>query len=906
MSRSSINLLNPTEQDRVRMDLWERTRKDPTKKITAFTHLYDPNYTVRYPLGNSHTKSGLDTEKEKNEFYSRSLDVKSLNIKQPLIDILNLPQSERPSTLEECLRFFYPLSGEKFIGTDVGAYHTEYIMDPRNIDRVCLANQPSNCWNEFIGPADISTTTMPAELGDLSMFYGWFLIYRMLLCPRTFIKLRSDLNIEKFFLESEDLNKRIILPQDIMKIKQNQAQIQQGYLSNLRDTTQVAQQITSAVLQNPEILDLAASGNLQMQDVLANVQNSEAFKDLMTRGLSYVSRKLQDQFGIPQAATNAISTYMLQGKVPEITVNSIMERAKDIQDDISTSAKSKLKDFVIMNVSKASREQLGFEVDFSAFRGLEDELLNFELNPTQDKLNKLLQKTRDQNLKVYLTNRLNNLKPLSNTNEKQLMQKAANGIIQQTQNTALKLNGLPLLLVGVGTSMAFNAIKGYLDAKIAEIVQFQKDLEAYYSASQITINPLLMEEGYTFGFETFAHLGLKSLPFGLTSSEQDWEGKPFCSPVQGLQVAQYWDCIFTIYNSIFNKFNSQNHTNLKSLLNTNSIKESEAKTLTFTDIYNQKGAGRYGCVTFKIFVENALRSTRTILDNLPKFTSFTKAFGFCPTFLIKGTYSDAELRNIWSASPSATLPDILVSGSPENGGWVYTSSRKNGWFVPEMTTTYSHPTSKDDTPVSASPWGKWKTNDIQNIKRPDLDSGSNSNGSFRRTINSQRRFEADENDYGFYGNRTSISFDVTNDVPIFNAQWNAMLAVLFCYPEALDTLANNGYTWAVELKKTASKPLPSILPNLPSIFKNLSFAEGTSKSEIDDEELVSKPSNSVANVALASTVTLSALGLATFVYHKKNPKALKSLNKNQKIGVGVIASTLVVGSGAITYLLSKK
>ena len=136
-----------------------------------------------------------------------------------------------------------------------------------------------------------------------------------------------------------------------------------------------------------------------------------------------------------------------------------------------------------------------------------------------------------------------------------------------------------------------------------------------------------------------------------------------------------------------------------------------------------------------------------------------------------------------------------------------------------------------------------------------------------------------------------------------------MLAVLFCYPEALDTLANNGYPWAIGLKKTVPKLPPNLFTFNPRMFDLIvgnKFAQGTSKSEIDDEELVSKPSDSVANVALTSTITASALGLATFVYHKKNPKALKSLSKGQKIGVGVLASTLVVGSGAITYLLSKK
>ena len=62
------------------------------------------------------------------------------------------------------------------------------------------------------------------------------------------------------------------------------------------------------------------------------------------------------------------------------------------------------------------------------------------------------------------------------------------------------------------------------------------------------------------------------------------------------------------------------------------------------------------------------------------------------------------------------------------------------------------------------------------------------------TKNSQRRL-SDEVPFGHYGS-TSIGFDVAYGIPIFNAQWSALVSVLSVYPKAVDKMKSSGYQWA--------------------------------------------------------------------------------------------------------------
>jgi hypothetical protein len=614
--------------------------------------------------------------------------------------------------------------------------------------------------------------------------------------------------------------------------------------------------------------------------------------------MAYISNKLYEEIGMPKSASNAIAVLALQGRIPEITIDSIITRAKDIGDQASQAAASKLKDFALLNVKENSKKTLGVEIDFSKYGALQDSLLNFELNPTDQKLQTLLPKVTDSSLKSYLISRNQSAKKLLDIQEEMLFKKAADAISKSTadRNTqTLKLNGLPLLLVGAGVNLTFQAIDGHLAAKQAKIDNFIKRRDAYFTAHLHTINSSIGEEGFTFGFEDFSHIGVKD------QETENWFAKPFCSPVQGLEIGAYWACIFEIYDNIMNAFNNNNHKGLKSLLASmrSQFKKDSTTFQTYTDLYNKKGKVKWTCDgLFKIFIENAVRSTEIILDNLPKYTTFTQNFGFHPTFLIKGTHSDLELSRVWTTASNASRPDILVSGSPDNGGWIYTSSLKNEFTFPEQTRQWSWIRTRDDAPHSAkNPF--WKTNDLQALKRPDLDSGSNSDSTFRKTINSQRRFNASENTDGFYGNRTALSFDVTQEIPIFNAQWSAMAAVLLCYPEALDTLANNGYAWAQKLKTE----IPLEAPN----FRDLSlFAQAPSTPIKDETSLESPSSSTLANALIVSTTTAAVLSLGTYTYHKKQPTKLRSLSTKQRVGLGLAATTLVIGSGIATHFITKR
>ena len=88
---------------------------------------------------------------------------------ESFVNLLKLPLHKRPKTIRECIQFFYPMSGpippdkelSPFISTSIAAY-APIDADPK---------KPNN---------------IPLQLGDVSMMYGWYLVYRLLLCPNEF------------------------------------------------------------------------------------------------------------------------------------------------------------------------------------------------------------------------------------------------------------------------------------------------------------------------------------------------------------------------------------------------------------------------------------------------------------------------------------------------------------------------------------------------------------------------------------------------------------------------------------------------------------------------------------------------------------------------------------------------
>lgn len=901
MTRSSINLLTPTDADRAKIDLWERTRTDPTKKIEAYTNKFDPLYQTR-----GLDPNGLNTEKTKKEFYER-VDIRNLNMRQPFLDLLVLPKEDRPSTFDECLKLFYPLSSDRFIGTNVGAYHMEFAKRNQTTTLQTSIFGHTQTRTEQVTSPELTNTTIPEELGDMSMFYGWFLVYRLLLCPKTFRRAFNQRRVSEIFIADPNTSTREIRSAELVSAGAQNLDASREYLSNLRSTANLAKKITSAILENAELLEQGTEAlkGLEAGDLLRSVQDTEVFKDLMIRGMSYLSEKLAKTYGIPKSATNAIASYSLQGKVSE---NAIRDLFSAGDDKISQEALRSVKDFTQMNLEDIAKSE-GLSLDLDEFPFLKDDILKFEMNPTANKLNALLPSIKDTKLRSFLEKRVAATKKLRDIDQTVLFKRAADALSRKNPQT---LNGLPLLLVGVGVNLTFNAVDSYLQNKIRQTNAIEKNIVEYFKATSFSIDPTLGEEGFTFGFDDFSHTGVKDIPRSTIGNDQDWvvNGAPYCSPVQGADIAKYWECIFEIYTNIINQFRNQSDRNLKRILADLSTKYSPSpsrQNVTYSELFEEKGKVRWTCETYKIFVENAVRSTQTILEYLPRHTAFTHYFGFQPTFLIRGSESDVERRKVWGTAQTSSVPDILVSGSADNGGWLFTTSRKNGYFSPGAQYTWASPRNLKDDRKNASPHSGWTIADVQNYKRPDLDGGSNADGSFRKTINSQRRLDASENAFGFYGNRTSLSFDVTNKIPIFNAQWNAMISVLLCYPEALNTLANNGYDWASTLKpKVPNSKVPNV-SNKSKVPKaaDQTFAGGVAVEVDDDEEAMPKKSTLSATI-FATTTTAAALGAATYVYHKKNPRKLSSLTQTQKIGLGAAATTLVASVGIATHFLLKK
>ena len=301
----------------------------------------------------------------------------------------------------------------------------------------------------------------------------------------------------------------------------------------------------------------------------------------------------------------------------------------------------------------------------------------------------------------------------------------------------------------------------------------------------------------------------------------------------------------------------------------------EEGTLNRKPLFTQS----WTCKTFNFFFKYCVESTKIVLNDIMSFSPFTQAYGFEPAFL-DSLGTDYERQELEGYVRNAVLGII---GSPSSkAGWEYTTAKKGGYFQPGVSHIWARKTSHDDARWSVGHHKRWKTSDLQSLE------GSDSRGRFKHTINSQRRLN-DDVPFGHYG-YTSLAFDVAYGIPIFNAQWPALVSVLMCYPDALKKCADSGYTWARRVEAEYEKNRPKLissgvedqvqrflqrrtttLPFIPVILSQ-DDERRTTQLTFGNADQNSAASESSGSTYAALAVSALAIVGASLYYYKKKSK----------------------------------
>lgn len=869
---------------------------------------------------------------------------------EPYVDFAILGSSHRPSTFEQCVSFFYPLTlGEDAIpsqsplrstspvsydimyeelGTSEVVHKNEW---KRKIHRPVSKLFDSRMYGQIFYPNTHPThhgSTVPLDLGEATMMYAWFTIYKLLLCPRLYAGIQLP-KPENLFADSTD--KTIRYGRNEIRATENLTNEVRKAFAHYRKVLAKSVSVAQNVAENPDFSFESVVDKLESEmDNLAEYA--------LKKGMTYFSKMMRETLGISSKSANlmiGIATGEIaspkQLESPDIDFTAISTEVVNKLNSIAENAGVKLN-----RLSSDDKNFLKSAILFGDKLDSHDSAIirRPTTNLVVKSWGKLLKNTNVQNLSPE-TKKLYNQIIQEQKLYKDRMKTYAFSDLKRNL-TSLRARSNPAMTVALqATGAAFNSYMGFREK---ELINSIKRLSNYYTTRQSRLRLDLGEDGVEFILDTDANLdGVKAgqtLGTKTGFSDREWELKPYCGPVNGKFFKAYVMEAYRQMEPIIAKVKT--HFNVTDTMEgfdlIGELKRESGNSLTVPEFINQSQKSQFlnitnHCRTFDIFEQSKvpIKSTRWVLWDLPSFSPFTQAFGWEPTFLTKDpTLTSANgIREISGAMdiPSSVHTwrnkDIGIFGSAYNKGKTFMDVANGGYFSPGRGKTYSRVTNYTTNRWNTGPHGYWKTSSLQTSKnhRNQAGFGSDNKGRHRKTVNSQRKLSSalPNGTAGF----TDLNFDVATGVPIFNAQWVAATSVIFCYAEALKNLADMGYGWAAKLYREKPKmaqmddaTFEALKAFLPGSSKNFSALSKSIQSGKKPLTFMPKPLFSAALMAKnrGGAKTASDDENTPFVFKPKKVED-KSLTDEQdvnKLAIQLGVSTISVGMLAILALKLRK
>lgn len=495
------------------------------------------------------------------------------------LGLLSRPISERPSTLGECIDFFYPESGVlSFFSTNtdafVGSNPFRYTLDTDLIQR------PGN---------------VPLQLGEMSMMYGWFILYRMLLCPsQNFSQIPTS--PDKIFTKMSEvslLDARV--SEDVQRYRKDQV-----------DKLKRAYAVVGAL---KTLNSAAARGDFDSVDGINDIVN-----ELQKQGMAYIVSYISNAIGVPSKYVTTISSFLLEGSIPPAKLAQILELEADDPNLVvlknivadrfieGVHTATGIPKNTLLDVSTADSlvKVLGAKVIDDGFReDLKEDLKSVAASVGQDKFNKML---------AWIESEVQNYSRSSEP------------------YTQFRSNPVPLVIT-LGAAVMLAYIQSELNEDAADLDDYMEFIKAYFSNHIYALNEDYVK-GLQYPFEFSDHVLKGSAGFGFE--------RRTCELMQGGEMLDYWTSVLSGFQPYILKM-YQATTNPKSrggkahadiitdcLQNPNTMLEFIDRFSTDTNVFR--------CPSMNYLAEHAYRGAFKVLETLPDFSPFTHAFGFSPIY----------------------------------------------------------------------------------------------------------------------------------------------------------------------------------------------------------------------------------------------------------------------------------
>lgn len=716
----------------------------------------------------------------------------------PYVDILTLPSKDRPHNFAQCIDFFYPASG---VTSHISSTYPFTTTFPQAYE---YKHESGGGDYKHHRGANVTTNKMPVDLGEITMTYIWFIMYKLLLAE----------NVSQLLPEPEHFLKQSDDPYyENMSLLSEKAQ---------RQVQQAAANLTHKIGLASQMVD--AAGGLATSYANGAFDNVDSFADGVKK-IEYILDKDGNYL-------EEISAF-IKGEVADLieTMGLKSNLAKPIAGFIVGSAMNpkvyqKLNDVDKQNLHVIARDRLIAEFDdYTSILNDEDAKKILAAYITKDYTQTAVSSPQAKTF-------LNKLKNTPDRHFSELYTKAMKQL--KARNNGVRENGV---LATIGISLATKAVTTTIESMANRAAKRASGYNDWFKTNKFAVNPAFTEEGFELAFDDFT-------TDGRMASGDHWfaTAKMYCSPRNGMQEAEFAKALYTIFRPIASYLRAElNPLSIKSLLgNKNKLFE----ILSRNGIGYNKSTGKItpmqfqgwftsynSCQTYKIFLENALTSTRIVFQDIESFSPFTQAYGLEPLFL-EGNASNRFARNA----------RLAIIGDPKAAGKEYTSpASPSGAFIVPGQRTYGAGSRNANV-------FRGKTTGILNLRKDRFacppgsyylpsyggrchhfrNTGSNEQGwttpevenyygnqngvilvGAARNRNSQRRL-SDEVPFGYYGS-TSLGFDVAYGIPIFNAQWPALVSVLSVYPEAIEEMDAAGYPWAKRIYPAYKHNNPKML-----------------------------------------------------------------------------------------------
>ena len=689
---------------------------------------------------------------------------------EPFLNLLLKPISERPSNIRECINFFYPVSGSippdrdisPFLSTTIASYYVP------NAD-------PSQGGN------------IPLQLGEVSMMYGWYLAWRMILCPNQFedniLEFLSVAKLNPEFPFSKVPEELVLDPRyikDARRDAQNDIETLADISTAIGLVTSLAQAANSTGVGLPEdFKDLQTIS----AEVLGIDSDSFVGEIIHKYGTAWVASTIAKYVEIPYTHLNDLASVAINGLMSLDKWESLVEDANKIGGSpeelaFQRAAKAtrqigqgfvsqRIKD-IAPELSQDERTGLVSLVEQFMLTGVPSRALRDQINRIEKKKESAKTSVEKALLEVY------------DTKARELALRTSKVLRDFTQFGNSRPNPEPITtLVIIGVSVAGKLIQGGLEYQARQKKAAAEGIREYLSSNLYRLDPVLLSGEVSFDLTKHIRAGYWD------SSKGGWANtklEPDCKLQQGGQVLDYWTHAWSRVREVVSELNNDR----KDLAKRSSLSETPLfgrhhYTKYFRNLdgvgypaygFSQEGAlprkdtyhreeyyikrGFSRCQGLGVLAKHVDASMRLTLENIHLLSPFTHAFGFCPT---------AQLLPNGYMKINGVAPRRFLGRDNLN----YTS-RKDG-----------------QARASEAPGRIWPSTRIH------LKNAYGPHGvecwARKAPLPSRRLLE------GAFGQRCNLSFDVGlhPEIPVMDSQFCGLMAVLLSHPEALKTCYEMGF-----------------------------------------------------------------------------------------------------------------